>query len=176
MEADGEEGRPSARSDLAQAVFWLAAGGAIFYGSWTMDRLANLGVQPFSAPGLLPGVLGIFIIVLGVAMLVRAVNSGALRGALQSRSAAPRSAIDWRRVLPPTALCLTYAAVLVGHGLPFWLASWIFVTAMIGALQFNERRERGELRRLALVALAIGAGAGIVVSLIFQELFLIRLP
>ena len=29
---------------------------------------------------------------------------------------------------------------------------------------------------LALVALTIGAGAGIVVSLIFQELFLIRLP
>ena len=145
-----------------------------------MDRLANLGVKPFSAPGLLPGALGIFIIVLGVAMLVRAVCAGALRGALRgalkSRSAASRSAIDWRRVLPPTVMCVGYAAVLVGHGLPFWLASWIFVTAMIGTLQFHERRERGELRRLALVALAVGAGAGIVVSLIFQELFLIRLP
>lgn len=172
MQADGEEGRPSARSDLAQAVFWLAAGGAIFYGSWTMDRLANLGVKPFSAPGLLPGVLGIFIIVLGVAMLVRALQGGALR----PRSAAPRSAIEWRQVLPPTALCVAYAAVLVGHGMPFWLASWIFVTTMIGTLQFHERRERGELRRLALLALAVGAGAGIVVSLIFQELFLIRLP
>ena len=172
VNAEEEDDKPGARSDLAQAVFWLAAGGAIFYGSWTMDRLANLGVKPFSAPGLLPGALGIFILVLGVAMLVRAVRSGAL----QSRSAPPRSAIDWRRVLPPTAMCVTYAAVLVGHGLPFWLASWIFVTAMIGTLQFHERRERGELRRLALVALAVGAGAGIVVSLIFQELFLIRLP
>lgn len=169
----GEEGdKPGARSDLAQGVFWLAAGGAIFYGSWTMDRLANLGVQPFSAPGLLPGALGIFIIVLGVAMLVRALRAGAL----QSRSAASRSAIDWRLMLPPTVLCMAYAAVLVGHGLPFWLASWIFVAAMICTLQFRERQERGELRRLALVALAVGAGAGIVVSLIFQELFLIRLP
>ena len=176
MSSEGEDDKPGARSDLAQAVFWLAAGGAIFYGSWTMDRLANLGVQPFSAPGLLPGALGIFIIVLGVAMLVRALRAGALRGALQSRSAASRSAIDWRLMLPPTVLCMAYAAVLVGHGLPFWLASWIFVAAMICTLQFRERQERGELRRLALVALAIGAGAGIVVSLIFQELFLIRLP
>ena len=172
MESEGEDKKPSARSDLAQAVFWLVAGGAIFYGSWTMDRLANLGVQPFSAPGLLPGALGVFIIVLGAAMLVRALRAGAL----QSRLPTPGNVMDWRRVLPPTALCVAYAAVLVGHGLPFWLASWIFVTAMIGMLQFHERREGGELRRLALVALAIGAGAGIVVSLIFQELFLIRLP
>ena len=137
-----------------------------------MDRLANLGVQPFSAPGLLPGALGVFIVVLGAAMLVRAVQAGARK----SLRAAPRGAIDWRRVLLPTLLCVAYAAVLVGHGLPFWLASWIFVAAMIYALQFQERREHGELRRLALLALAIGAGAGIVVSLIFQELFLIRLP
>ena len=137
-----------------------------------MDRLANLGVQPFSAPGLLPGALGIFIIVLGFAMLVRALRASAL----EPQSAAPRGAIDWRRVLLPTALCVAYAAVLVGHGLPFWLASWMFVAAMIFALQFQERRDQGDLRRLALVALAIGAGAGIVVSLIFQELFLIRLP
>ena len=169
----GEEGdKPSARSDLAQALFWLAAGGAIFYASWTMDRLANLGVQPFSAPGLLPGVLGIFIALLGAAMLLRAVRAGGW----QARSGSTASPISWRRVLPPTALCLAYAAGLVGHGLPFWLASWIFVTTMICALQYRERKVRGELRRLALVALAIGAGAGIVVSLIFQELFLIRLP
>ena len=172
MNSEGENDKPGARSDLAQAVFWLAAGGAIFYGSWTMDRLANLGVRPFSAPGLLPGVLGIFIIVLGVAMFVRALQGGALR----PKSAAPRSAIDWRRALPPAVLCVAYAAVLVGHGMPFWLASWIFVAAMIGTLQFHERRQHGELRRLALLALAVGAGAGIVVSLIFQELFLIRLP
>jgi hypothetical protein len=172
MSPDGEGDKPGARSDLAQGVFWLAAGGAIFYGSWTMDRLANLGVKPFSAPGLLPGALGIFIVVLGAAMLVRALRAGAL----QPQSAAPRKAIEWRRVLLPTTLCVAYAAVLVGHGMPFWLASWIFVAAMIGTLQFHERRERGELRRLALLALTVGAGAGIVVSLIFQEVFLIRLP
>jgi Tripartite tricarboxylate transporter TctB family len=172
VNAEEDEDKPSAKSDLAQAVFWLAAGGAIFYGSWTMDRLANLGVQVFSAPGLLPGVLGIFIILLGVAMLLRALQAGAL----QARSAKPRAVTDWPRVLPPTVLCVAYAAVLVGHGMPFWLASWIFVTAMIATLQFRERQQHGELPRLALVALAVGAGAGIVVSLIFQELFLIRLP
>jgi hypothetical protein len=169
---DDEDEKPSARSDLAQALFWLAVGGAIFYGSWTMDRLESVGVQPFSAPGLLPGILAIFISVLGLAMLARAVRAGALNPGMSIE----KKQIEWRRVLPPLGLCVAFAAGLVGHGLPFWLASWIFVAAMIWLLQYPERQARGELKRLALVALSVGLGAGVVVSLIFQELFLIRLP
>ena len=32
-------------SDRAQGAFWILVGGAIFYASWTMDRLGNLGVK-----------------------------------------------------------------------------------------------------------------------------------
>jgi Tripartite tricarboxylate transporter TctB family len=152
------------KSDTIQGAFWIAVGGAIFYASWTMERLANLGVQPFSAPGLLPGILGIFIVLLGVAMLLRGGNSSG------------EQAIDGRRILVPLAICLGFAAGLVGHGLPFWLAAWIFVAVMIWTLQYKERKARDELRRLAAVALSVGLGAGTVIALVFQELFLIRLP
>lgn len=145
-----------------QGVFWLAVGGAIFYASWTMDRLANLGVKPFSAPGLLPGVLGIFIALLGLAMLLR------------RRKIDDAEPFELRRIWLPLALCLGFAAGLVGHGLPFWLAAWIFVSVMIFALQYRERKH--ELARLGLLALAVGGGAAIGISLVFQELFLIRLP
>jgi hypothetical protein len=47
---------------------------------------------------------------------------------------------------------------------------------MIWTLQYRERKQTGELRRLALVATTVGAGASIAISLVFQELFLIRLP
>jgi hypothetical protein len=150
--------------DRAQGLFWIVLGGAIFYASWTMDRLANLGVQPFSAPGLLPGILGVFIVLLGVAMLLRAKPSSA------------EERIEWRRILIPLALCLGFAAGMVGHGLPFWLAAWIFVAAMIWTLQYRERNEKGDLRRLALISVTVGGAASIAISLIFQELFLIRLP
>ena len=171
MTEEAQEERPSARSDLAQAVFWLAAGGAIFYASWTMDRLEKLGVEPFSAPGLLPGVLGIFILALGLAMLVRALRAGAL-----APSRATGSSVEWRRIVLPLGLCIGFAAGLVGHGLPFWLAAWVFVAVMIWTLQYPERAGKGELDRLALTAVAVGGGSSIVISLIFQELFLIRLP
>lgn len=150
--------------DRAQGAFWIVVGGAIFYASWTMDRLANLGVKPFSAPGLLPGILGIFIVLLGVAMLVR--------GKKQD-SAEP---IQWRRLLIPIAVCLVFAAGLVGRGLPFWLAAWIFIAAMIWTLQYRERKATGQLARLAGVSVSIGLAASVAISLVFQEVFLIRLP
>jgi putative tricarboxylic transport membrane protein len=155
-------------SDRLQGGFWVLAGGAIFAASWTMDRLANLGVQPYSAPGLLPGVLGVFIVVLGIAMLLRSQPP-----ADESGDGPP---IAWRRVFVPMALCIAFAAGLVGHGVPFWLAGWIFIAVMIWTLQYAERKAKGELLRLAALAIAVGAGASIAVSLIFQELFLIRLP
>ncbi|HZO04271.1 MAG TPA: tripartite tricarboxylate transporter TctB family protein [Burkholderiales bacterium] len=151
------------KSDTVQGAFWIAVGAAIFYASWSMDRLVNLGVKPFSAPGLLPGILGIFIVLLGVAMLVRG-----RKELLET--------VEWRRVLLPLGICLGFAAGLVGHGLPFWLAAWVFVAVMIWTLQYRERKAKGELRRLGAVAVSVGLGAGLAIALVFQELFLIRLP
>jgi len=112
---------------------------------------------------LLPGILGIFIVLLGVAMLVRG-----RKELLET--------VEWRRVLLPLGICLGFAAGLVGHGLPFWLAAWVFVAVMIWTLQYRERKAKGELRRLGAVAVSVGLGAGLAIALVFQELFLIRLP
>jgi hypothetical protein len=151
-------------SDRGQGLFWIALGGAIFYASWTMDRLASLGVKPFSAPGLLPGILGVFIAILGVAMLLRGKKQLSVE------------TIEWRRLLLPIALCLGFAAGMVGRGVPFWAAAWSFIAVMIWTLQYRERKARGELARLGLAAVVIGAAASGAISLVFQELFLIRLP
>lgn len=160
-----------ARSDFFQAVFWLLAGGAIFFASWTMDRLEKIGVQPFSAPGLLPGILGVLLMLLGAILLVRSLRSS--KG--EAAEHAPVAPVQWRRLLFPIALCLAYAGGLVGR-VPFWLASWLFVAAMIWTLQYREAKAKGGLPRLAASAAAIGLGVGVVVSLVFQQLFLIRLP
>ena len=151
------------KSDRLQGAFWIALGFAIFYASWTMDRLASVGVKPFSAPGLLPGILGLFIVLLGVAMLLRARFEKA-------------EMIEWRRIVLPLALCLGFAGGMVGRGVPFWLAAWIFIAVMIWVLQHRERKLEGKLPRLAAISVTIGLAASVAISLIFQELFLIRLP
>ena len=69
-----------------------------------------------------------------------------------------------------------FGAGLVGHGLPFWLAATLFVAA---AILFLRRGPGGAWRvdpaSLGLAVL-VGLGAGLLVTLVFERLFLVRLP
>jgi hypothetical protein len=68
--------------------------------------------------------------------------------------------------------------VLIGHGLPFWLASTIFITASIIILNRMSRDPdlRRQTPRTLIKALVIGLSASVITHLVFQELFLVRLP
>src|SRR4051812_48708210 len=61
--ADEEAASP--RADLKDAVAWMAFGIAVLVGSITMDRLEKQNINPVTVPGLLPGLLGIAMILLG---------------------------------------------------------------------------------------------------------------
>jgi len=119
--------------------------------------------------------LGLMMVLLGGLLALRSWRRG---GAHRSPDA-PRTTVAERlRIAMVVGLCAGFDVLLVGHGLPFWLASWIFVSTSILVLQHAQRRAAGE--RLTFVpvlkALAIGLGAGAGVTLLFQELFLVRLP
>jgi putative tricarboxylic transport membrane protein len=57
---------------------------------------------------------------------------------------------------------------------PFWLASALFVFAFTTAFEWGQGPQR-RMRRVAEAAL-IGLGTGLAVSLVFEKLFLLRLP
>ena len=147
-------------ADFWFALILTAFGGAVVVESWRMPRLAELGVNPMSAPGLTPGLLGVVLAGLGLALL--------LRSAL---AAPPPAAAEggWDRLALTLALCLVYALGLLGR-VPFWLATALFVGAF--ALTFTWR---GGGRAVLLAAL-LASGTAAVVSTLFQEVFLVRLP
>src|SRR6266849_2345813 len=126
------------RSDFLGGLAWIAFGTAVAVGSWRMDRLENQDVNPYTVPGLLPGLLGLAIGFFGTLLLARAWRQGALGG--KSPRSAAMSAAERKRFLIVLGLCLTFGIGLVGHGLPF------------------------------------GLGAGLLITLVFQEFFLVRLP
>ncbi len=171
-----DEHHRSARSDLEGGVGWVALGSAILIASVRMDRLEEQHINPNTAPGLLPGLLGIVMLMLGLLLVVRSWRRGGLHpGAgesMQERWAATK------RIVMVLALCATFAVILVGHGLPFWAAGALFVTVAILSLQHAQRVAEGQkltLRKVLTTAL-IGLGAGIIITLVFQEIFLVRLP
>jgi hypothetical protein len=113
-----EEERAAPRSDLKDAVAWIVFGAAVLVGSITMDRLGQQNINPVTVPGLLPGLLGIAMILLGGVMAVRSLRLGAL--AQPTPPATPLQREASRRVWIAIALCCGYGIVLVGHGIPFW--------------------------------------------------------
>ena len=78
-----------------------------------------------------------------------------------------------------TALFLVYAVLLVGHGLPFWLGTALFVIAYVYIFRRADRLllgTPGSNRGDAALALICGIATALVVTVAFQELFYVRLP
>lgn len=160
-----------ARRNLRDAVAWIALGAVILAASWSMDRLKNQGINPYTIPGLLPGLLGVAMMILGVLLAIRSLGEGART----PPTAAPgRPSGGHRQLILTLALCLVFTGALLGHGLPFWLAAAIFVAASILALP-REQTAQSRRREIA-AAVFIGLCAGGAITLIFQVLFLVRLP
>lgn len=176
QEASAEESLRPPRADFRDAVGWVVLGLAVLVGSITMDRLEHQNINPYTIPGLLPGLLGIAMVILGSALGVRAWRRGAA-----THPSPPLSSLDReqrKRVAIATALCAGYGIVLVGHGLPFWLASSIYVTTSILVFQriSPDPAERHLNLRAMMKALIIGVLASLVTWLVFEEIFLVRLP
>ncbi|TWO68410.1 hypothetical protein FN976_22520 [Caenimonas sedimenti] len=170
----GPEGQVSPRADFVSALVWVVFGGAIAVGAWRMDRLEKLHINKYEIPGLVPGLLGAAILALGLALAARSIARGALGPA---GAPAPVEAGARRYILVVLGAMLLYAVVLVGHGLPFWLATGAFVTAFI--FFFDRARQTALGRttaRQAVLALTCGVATSAVVTLVFQNVFYVRLP
>ena len=171
-----EEEHQPPRSDFKDAVGWVVLGFAVVIGSITMDRLEQQNINPVTVPGLLPGLLGLAMLLLGAILGLRSWRRGALTQARPVATAHDRE--QRKRVWIAIALCVGYGVVLVGHGLPFWVASWIFVTAAVLIFQriSADVAERRLTARSWIKALVIGGCAAVITWLVFEKLFLVRLP
>jgi hypothetical protein len=170
-----EEARAVAASELRGGLAWMVFGIAVLALSWRMDRLEAQHINPYTVPGLLPGLLGIVTILLGGLMTLRSWRRG---GRLVRGPQFALSAESARRLALVIGLIVAYTVVLLGRGLPFWLGATIYVTASIILLQAPQRAAEG--RRLSarevIVALAIGLASGWIITWVFQDAFLVRLP
>jgi len=169
-----DEARAVAASELRSGLAWAAFGIAGLAISLRMDRLQAQHINPYTVPGLLPALLGIVTILLGCLMALRSWRRG-------GRISGPRlamSGVARRRLALIIGLIVAYVVVLLGHGLPFWAGATIYVTASIVLLQAPQRAAegRGLTLREAAVALAIGLATGWIITWVFQDAFLVRLP
>lgn len=171
-----EEEDITPRSDFWQGVGWMVFGLVVLVLSITMDRLQSQNINPYTIPGLLPGLLGIAMMLVGGIVAVRSWRRGAFDHPREPFTAHQREVR--KRVWTVVALVTVYSVVLVGHGLPFWVASAIFIAGTILILQrmSQAEEERRLTPRLWIKALVIGVLASVITQVVFQDIFLVRLP
>lgn len=152
---------------------WAVLGMAIAAESWRMDRLEQQHINPWTVPGLVPGLLGILLVVFGVAMTSR-------RRVVSVMGDAPAAETDTRaepwRVALALALTLGFGFGAIGTGLPFGLVCAAFIFLAIVLFEWHERRQAGTLARGIAVAAAVAAGSALAMTAVFRDVFLVRLP
>lgn len=164
------------RADFLMSLVLIAFGVYVAYASWRMPRFEETKSSVWAAPGLVTGLLGLLFIGSGLIFLLRAVRANGHRihigrAAIAAWFEAPGS----RRLVITGILCLAYGTVLVGH-MPFVLATAAFVFVFVFGFEFKRGRALAATARSAAIALAIAVPAAVVVTLVFEKLFLVTLP
>jgi putative tricarboxylic transport membrane protein len=177
-------------ADRVGGLIWIVFGAAVVYGSWIMDRLESLGIPPATAPGVVPGLLGIGIVIFGLVLVVRREPAARLAAAVPPDAAVdatPGAASDlgavphadefhWKRGLLSWVLCMTYAAVLLGSGLHYWVLTVSFLLLHVLLLDETERVPARPTARRLIVAAILAPAVATAVMLVFERIFLVRLP
>ena len=165
----------SPREDLIAAVLWVAFGLAVTIGSWRMDRLEKLNINPYEVPGLVPFFLGCAMTVLGLVLFFRAWAQGGWKVPVASPEVHDPTLFRYMAMVFGGSLF--YALVLIGTGLPFMLGTILFITVFIGVLDRQRQNEMGRSVSAQWVRAAIyGSGWSVLVALSFEYIFLVRLP
>ena len=161
------------RADLLAGLFFIILGLAIFYGAWTMDRLEVRRIQPLTAPGLVPGLLSAALTLCGFVLAFRSLRTPADGGWQQLSGAMTSGAAG--RALIVMLLALIYTLGLIGT-LPFWAATGLFVFAFILVFECWLAEPRRALLSTLPWALGLAVVTATTVTLVFERLFLVRLP
>lgn len=160
------------RADFFSGLVFVALGLGALVESLRMPRFEERAINPYTVPGLVPGALGAIILLLGAVLVVRSVRAGGwVAGGEGQWSRDP----GIRRLLLAVGLCLGYAVGLVGQ-LPFWLATWLFVTGFVVLFEWPLAADRRDRTRRLVTALVFGGLVAAAVTFVFRDLFLVRLP
>jgi hypothetical protein len=164
------------RADLVTSVILIAFGVGVLVNSLQMPTFAEQGVNPYSAPGIVPGFLGAIVTVLGVVLFVRSIlRKGHRLGVSRAATRAFLTAEMTKRFAVTIIVSVIYGLGLLGR-LPYEIATTLYVFAFIFIFEYKWKLGfRAQWKRVLLAAV-VALLAGFVVGSVFRYLFLVNLP
>ena len=166
-------------ADRIGGLVWAIFGAAVVYGSWAMDRLDSLKIPPATVPGLVPGLLGAGLIVFGFILAIRPVGQVVETQSFVAempKAGAAAGDFAWKRLFLSWAICMTYGGLLLGRGLHYWVLTACFLLLHLLVLDETDRVPAHPDTRRVITAAILAPAIATIVTLVFQYVFLVRLP
>ena len=165
------------KKDFITSIVLIAFSISVIVMSYTMPRLERRGIDPFSAPGVVPGLIGGVLLVLALILFFRSLRHGGYRllpaTASGEHSAVHQGAVG--RVLLTLGISLVYAIGFLGR-LNYSISTGIYIFVFICLFEYQRGLPLLTQKRMVLLALVQAVVATLLITLIFQKLFLVDLP
>ena len=170
------EERNMPKADFITSIILITFGIGVLVLSIQMPRFEEQGVNRFSVPGIVPGVLGVVIAVLGIVLFIRSIVRKGYRLGV-SGPAAKRffSAEITKRFALTILISAAYAIGLVGR-VPYSIATILYVTAFVFVFEYKWKQSFRSQLKTVVMAVIVGVLTGLVVSAVFRFVFLVDLP
>ncbi len=163
------------RDDRLDAALFAVSGVVILVASWRMERLTDRGIEAWSAPGLMPGLLGALMLLLALVMAWRA-RRGTESAAAAAGSDEPPASGGAAGTVLALLLCVAFAGFTLGHGWPFAVEGAVFIFVFTSCFSWSEWRAQGRLARGLAQTAAVASAASTLIAWLFESVFLVRLP
>jgi hypothetical protein len=165
------------KKDFITSVVLIAFSLTVVVLSYTMPRLERRGIDPFSAPGVVPGMIGLVLLCLALVLFVRSVRRGGYR--LFDRSDHINGQREREgavtRVVLTLAVSLVYAVGFLGR-MNYSVATALYILFFICLFEYRPGQGLWDQRRIFFSALLQAVLASLLITLVFQKLFLVDLP
>ena len=165
------------KKDFITSIVLIAFSLSVVVQSYTMPRLERRGIDPFSAPGVVPGMIGLVLLCLALILFVRSIRQGGYRvfskGLDTSEPPVHKGAAV--RVFLTLAVSLIYAVGFLGR-LNYSISTGLYILAFICLFEYQPGQGLWDQRKMFLFALLQAVVAALLITVVFQKLFLVDLP
>lgn len=164
------------KADFVTSIVLFVFGTSILILSIKMPRMEELGANPYSVPGIVPGFLGVIITFLALLLFGRSVRQkGYHLGLTWTKVVAFFNDPSYRRVLLTILLGIIYGIGLLGK-IPYVLATFLYVFAFVTMFEYQRDKSLQAQKKTVLFALLQAVLVAGIVAAVFRYLFLVDLP
>ncbi len=165
------------KKDFITSIILIVFSISVIVMSYTMPRLERRGIDPFSAPGVVPGMIGTVLLILALILFIRSIRQGGYRifqkETSQGDQVQSQGAVT--RVLLTLFISLVYAIGFLGR-FNYSISTAIYIFAFICLFEFRAGKALSDQKRMILLAIIQAVVASVLITLVFQKLFLVDLP